>query len=248
MQLAIHTPCQQRWQDMNPGETGRFCEHCQKTVVDFAAMSDRQITAYFLNQSQPVCGRLTINQLNRTLRGTPNGPITSARQRWMGLLAAGLLSWTTSQGQTTERNLLNVERIVYDSSDKTPMVNSPQTVITPDSSRVISGRVVDQTTQSSLPGATVAIKGTERGTITNDRGEFSIRLTDNQGSILVLIISAIGFVSQEVARPSSYMKPINVALAQDTAALNQVYVTGYVTVNKIPTSVQQPRNQSRKNH
>ena len=57
-QLQIPEPCRESWDKMTPVEQGRFCDSCQKTVVDFTAMSDMQLAAFFKKPSTgSVCGR-----------------------------------------------------------------------------------------------------------------------------------------------------------------------------------------------
>jgi len=65
--LQIPTPCQENWANMQPADKGRHCAACQKTVVDFTAMSDTEIIRYMSKAGQHVCGRLTPDQVNRPL-------------------------------------------------------------------------------------------------------------------------------------------------------------------------------------
>jgi len=69
------------------------------------------------------------------------------------------------------------------------------------------------------------VKGTTKGTNTDGEGAFKISVAP--GSTLVL--SAIGFVRQEIT-PSGVT--MNVAMAQDVAALSEVVVVGYGTQKK----------------
>jgi hypothetical protein len=39
--LQIPQPCKEDWQQMMPGQTGRFCAHCSESVVDFTNWSSR---------------------------------------------------------------------------------------------------------------------------------------------------------------------------------------------------------------
>ena len=64
-QLSIPEPCHENWDAMKPAERGRFCGSCQKTVVDFTAMSDRQLAEFFKKPASSVCGRFHNDQLNR---------------------------------------------------------------------------------------------------------------------------------------------------------------------------------------
>ncbi len=78
-----------------------------------------------------------------------------------------------------------------------------------------------------VPGANVVIKGTTLGTSTDANGAFTLSL---QGASPVLVISAIGYKSQEVAVGGR--SQLDVKLLEDATALNEVVVTGYTTDSK----------------
>lgn len=65
--LSIPRPCHENWEAMTPTEKGKFCASCQKTVVDFTSMSDRQIAEFFKKPASSVCGRAHNDQLNRDI-------------------------------------------------------------------------------------------------------------------------------------------------------------------------------------
>lgn len=73
-----------------------------------------------------------------------------------------------------------------------------------------------------LPGITVKIKGTNKGTITGGDGSFKLDVPDGNA---VLVISSTGFISQEVTVGSRSV--INVILVNDVRALEEVVVVGY---------------------
>jgi len=77
----------------------------------------------------------------------------------------------------------------------------------------------------SLPGATVVIKGTTKGTTTSANGEFS--LSARSGDLLQ--VSFIGFITQEVSAGNS---PLAIVLAQEVLAIEGVVVIGYGSVRK----------------
>jgi hypothetical protein len=52
---------------MTPEEKGRFCGSCQKTVIDFSNMNDRQLADYFKKPKSSVCGRFKADQLDRDI-------------------------------------------------------------------------------------------------------------------------------------------------------------------------------------
>lgn len=60
LKISIPQPCHEDWNAMTKNEKGRFCESCNKTVVDFSHFSDEDILDYFLefkkNSHQSICG------------------------------------------------------------------------------------------------------------------------------------------------------------------------------------------------
>ncbi len=87
----------------------------------------------------------------------------------------------------------------------------------------VSGTVTDERTGEPLIGATVLIKGTTTGTITDIDGKFSLAVPNPEQSELV--ISSIGYLSFSVDL-SSGISVINAALKQDATNLEEVVVTG----------------------
>src|SRR5690349_7222648 len=68
IQLTINDPCHEYWDKMTPSDKGRFCDSCQKQVVDFTNMSDRDIAQFFKKPSTgSLCGRFMKDQLDRDL-------------------------------------------------------------------------------------------------------------------------------------------------------------------------------------
>lgn len=90
--------------------------------------------------------------------------------------------------------------------------------------RKVSGKVM--ASDGPIPGATVLLKGSNVGTSADADGAFTINV---KGANPVLVISAIGYKSQEV--PVGNQTVINAKLEDEANALTEVVVTGY-TVDK----------------
>ncbi|MES2107277.1 MAG: TonB-dependent receptor [Bacteroidota bacterium] len=89
----------------------------------------------------------------------------------------------------------------------------------------IKGKVVD-TTGFALPGATVKIKGTQKVTLTDQNGAFTVDAEPGA----VLVISYTGYITKEVTiRDNSF---ITVTLRDNNTALQEVVVVGYGSVKK----------------
>lgn len=90
----------------------------------------------------------------------------------------------------------------------------------------VTGVVKDKSGEPII-GANILEKGTANGVITNIDGEYTLKV---KGANSVLVISYIGYKSQEIAVGSQ--RKINVTLADDTELLDEVVVIGYGTQKK----------------
>lgn len=82
----------------------------------------------------------------------------------------------------------------------------------------ITGTVTDGT--QPLPGVSVTVKGTNRGTATNGEGEFTISAATGE----IILFSMIGYTSKEIEIVSQ--RNIDVILELTTGSLEEVVVTG----------------------
>ena len=87
----------------------------------------------------------------------------------------------------------------------------------------VDGIVTDATCETVI-GASVMVKGTKTGTVTDFDGKFHLDCSPGA----TLVVSYIGFENQEV-KASSNMK---ITLKEASNALNEVVVTGYTTQRK----------------
>lgn len=68
IQITIPKPCSEDWDKMAPNELGRFCAHCQRTVIDFTGWSDTALYQFIVqNRGTKTCGQFLITQLNRNI-------------------------------------------------------------------------------------------------------------------------------------------------------------------------------------
>lgn len=89
----------------------------------------------------------------------------------------------------------------------------------------ITGRVTDEQNEP-LPGVSIVEKQTQKGTVTDGNGQFSIDV--NPGATLVF--SFIGFASWEVVVGAQ--ATISVQLKEEVNQLNEVVAVGYQTLRK----------------
>jgi TonB-dependent starch-binding outer membrane protein SusC len=89
----------------------------------------------------------------------------------------------------------------------------------------VSGTVKDSK-GDPLPGVSVIIEGTARGTVTDLDGNYTIEVPEGG----VLLFAFIGFEKQSIVVGNS--NTINLVLQEETSSLDEVVVIGYGTVKK----------------
>ena len=91
--------------------------------------------------------------------------------------------------------------------------------------RVVSGTVKDPTGETII-SASVVVKGTTIGTVTDFDGNYTLDVPDDAK---VLVFSYIGMQTQELTITGDVM---NVVLSENSEVLDEVVVTGYGTTKK----------------
>jgi len=90
----------------------------------------------------------------------------------------------------------------------------------------LTGRVTDEN-GNGLPGVSILLKGTQRGTTTDRDGNFSIDVPDANS---ILVFSFVGYVTQEIIVGSH--SHLEISLEADEKSLDEVVVVGYGVVKK----------------
>jgi len=90
----------------------------------------------------------------------------------------------------------------------------------------VTGTVSDES-GNPLPGATVQVKGTTQGSLTDVNGRYSLEVP---GPNSIVVISFVGYASQEVQVLDQ--TTINVSLKEEVLGLEEVVVVGYSTQKK----------------
>jgi TonB-linked SusC/RagA family outer membrane protein len=103
----------------------------------------------------------------------------------------------------------------------TNIINSVQVV-----TKQLTGKVIDSTGESII-GASVVVKGTTNGVITDFDGNFTLKDVPKDG---IIVISYVGYQTQEIKVTDKNV--INVTLVEDTEMLEEVVVVGYGSMRK----------------
>lgn len=187
--LSIPKPCHEKWEKFNPTTLGGFCSSCQKEVIDFTSWDEDQIEAYFLNTKNVTCGRFKETQLKAY---TPEKAPLTFFQKWIPASALSLVllfSARETKAQNTERPVQEIPFFkgkVYSSPHESKLL-----------SKIINGTVRDAVDSTTIPGASVSLKGTSLTTSTDAEGKFTL-IISNPSPNDTLVVSFIGFETQSV--------------------------------------------------
>lgn len=198
IKISIPTPCYESWQEMTPVEKGRFCNSCQKAVTDFTVMNDQQIIDFIKKHPGSHCGRFLPGQLN-----TPIQALSQTRQAFVpAAIFAGftsLLALFSQQSKATDKDThLTMQLPLTVTPDEH---TKPVAADNDSSSYIIKGRTFlgEGRRKDTLMYATIRVKDTQIGTVSDLHGLFQLQLSKMLFSgEITLIIQAVGTQTQQL--------------------------------------------------
>ncbi|HEY4149890.1 MAG TPA: carboxypeptidase regulatory-like domain-containing protein [Chitinophagaceae bacterium] len=248
IRMQIQQPCHENWNNMTPGEQGRHCSLCQKTVVDFSILSDREIMDYISQHAHgDTCGRLSDSQLNRMVE-RPRERTVSWKYFWSVALGSLLLSYRSVAQQVKPSKSKTVNRGVNPKVNAAPVgITMGKVRFAPPSNQPVyevHGRVVDETGQPVV-GASITLNNTGGEARTNGEGQFVFRTTDIAN--LEWSVSSIGYKPLSPGKlDTKQVKSLNITdrnqvtvqlgdliLKRQYKELEQVVVIEYGTVGRL---------------
>lgn len=207
--LKIKEPCSQDISQMTPLPGGRHCDLCERTIVDFSEMTDREIVRIYQQRQGRVCGIFTPHQLGRAL------PLPQPPKETRPWAAIAALTSTLLLGSAAENRAETPQSFVSIAGNQVQLEDK----IT------IEGFVYDENGEP-LYGATVqSIDGS--GTTTDIDGSFKLTL-DKLLANAPITISFMGYEPMKIALSEfiSNEQPLEIAI-KPGLNLPDVVVTAY---------------------
>ena len=232
-QLQIPEPCHEDWDKMIPGDKGRFCDSCQKTVHDFTGMSDAQLISFFKKPSTgSVCGRFHNDQLERDFE-SPRKRLPWLKYFFQLALPVFLTTMKThAQGKPVFK-----ENLLVDSAISTCSKSQEEEYILGNlmPSKYLSGLVIDEQGKG-IPYATVFIKGTTNGASCDSVGFFKLKISSLQKKV-TLIASCVGYSEKERQINLKKNNSTEITLSTNATLNGEVVVTAFgITCKRMVTS------------
>lgn len=106
--------------------------------------------------------------------------------------------------------------------EEIPVAEQMQTQVAEPTAGKVKGKVINKETSAPIADASVVVKGTNRGTATNSRGEFEIEAAEGA----VLVISSVGFEPYEV-KVTTAADALVIGLNAKSDPLSEVVVTAF---------------------
>ncbi|WP_158561260.1 carboxypeptidase-like regulatory domain-containing protein [Emticicia sp. C21] len=221
-QLNIENPCHEQWESFTPTANGGFCALCQKNVIDFSEMSESQLVAFFrdrLNSSQNLCGRFRENQLKKNYKIEEWFPTWRVQNNEVQYEIPVATIAEKRHKQAIRLPLIQHKKVVRNMA--AAILTLLCIVEGLGQNRIVSGQVVDAYAKEALPGATITIKGTKRGTVSDENGYYKIEVSDND----ILVFGSIGYkeVQEQVAGTKGQIK---IEMEEEVTTLGEIVIAG----------------------
>ena len=218
--IAVPRPCNEAWADMPQAERGRFCSSCQKTVVDFSALTDKELLHYFSNRNEIPCGRFHRDQLGADLLDPAKKRSLPARA--YAVLSAMLALYSFKNSYAAPRAF-------------TPVVMTPKDSVGPVSLQqavVISGKVLAH--GQPLPGAGVLMDHKQVAlTDTNGHFEFPLVLA-HSAQAAMLEFQYPGLVTTVRSYHAAMQSTSYEIMMQKPAQEATYYTMGWAVIDTFP--------------
>ena len=187
--ISIPKPCNESWEKMEPTNNGRYCSVCNKAIYDFTNLSNSELVER-IEKDRNLCARYKMCQLNTDL-------YSKKKRRTLEIAVAITITSTSlfsnsSSAQSARTNLIEHQE-GKTNEGKQIISKVEQNGLTSEAVQV-SGIIKDK--QGPIIGATVILKGTSIGCVSNNKGEFSLTLQNKLP--IVLYIRYIGYKQKEL--------------------------------------------------
>ncbi len=181
IQIKIAEPCHENWGAMTPNDKGRFCDSCQKTVVDFTRMSDAAIFRFMENTTSSVCGRMSNDQQQKHYHALPAQSTSNSFSLRALVLGTAISTFSALQAQAlckvVAKGEIKAKPVEYtELGDVELSVTDSNTRL----DSLFTGSVIDYSMDRFVTGVSITVYDVDGNelvtTLSNENGEFQLPL------------------------------------------------------------------------
>jgi hypothetical protein len=196
--ISIPNPCSENWDAMQPNDSGRFCNACEKTVIDFTKMSDEDFVAYFQHIKPFSCGRFSERQLDIQIpkKSSPLLPFWKMNK----YVAASMIAAAGLSGKVFGQKV-ETAQIEMNSNNSEKNTTGEKNTLT-----IFRGRVLDKN-DIEIPYALIVIQNTNIQLNCDENGMFELKIPQDlikNDQCINLLVGAMGYESEIVSINLNY--------------------------------------------
>jgi hypothetical protein len=94
---------------------------------------------------------------------------------------------------------------------------------TVDKTRYITGKIIDNETSEPLPFATIALKNKGKGTVTNNNGNFGMKITTDQYND-TLSFSYLGYLGREIPVKKAFGNNLTISMRKEFISIPEIII------------------------
>lgn len=192
LKITIQQPCSENWNSMKSYGYGRYCDSCEKEVIDFTKFTDQDLINWFRKDSGNTCGMLNPSQLNNLIVAKPTFSLKSFKP---SLIAASLITLLTLPKLSVANIKSHYPTFFSDQKSKSNVILDVKDI---NESIVIKGKVIDKDDKSPIIGLPIMLKGGKVLATTDAKGNFKIKLEkDKYSKKAILEFRYLGYETKE---------------------------------------------------
>jgi hypothetical protein len=217
---------------MLPNEQGKFCNSCQKAVVNLNALSDQQIID-LLSTTSKVCGRIGQTRLDSLNNIDATRPSFSWRQLSIAATLVAFVSLLRVEAKAPAAKPLTEQGPVPFSGLKNVCTDTTVAYTR------IFGKVTEVGDTTGIQGARAFIKGTNTQTATDVQGKYSLNVPVSES--IVLVVSYIGYstleTKLEISKPA---QQYNLVIKPNVALMGEMFISKPSFIKRVYYKVTRP--------
>jgi hypothetical protein len=140
------------------------------------------------------------------------------------------MTFTNTRLSVVLKNILKNDSLVFSVIDRYIIISHAErhSALSSDSStvektRYITGKIIDNETSEPLPFATIALKNKGKGTVTNNNGNFGMKIKTDQYND-TMSFSYLGYIGREIPVKKAFGNNLTISMKKEFISIPQIII------------------------